>query len=72
MILSDIGPKPLTYRVVREIPHSTDDYTQGLVYYNGNLYESTGRPGHSRLMRKPSFLFLAKEIIQYLAGENTR
>jgi glutamine cyclotransferase len=31
-----------TYRVVNVYPHDPDAFTQGLVYFNGSLYEGTG------------------------------
>ncbi len=31
-----------TYRIIDEYPHDTKAFTQGLVYENGTLYESTG------------------------------
>ena len=37
--------------IVSTIPHSTDSYTQGLVYENGILYESTGLYGQSTLQK---------------------
>lgn len=37
------------YEVVRQFPHDTGAYTQGLVYEGGELYESTGRLGFSQL-----------------------
>ena len=37
--------------VVREFSHERDAYTQGLVWWNGNLFESTGREGESTLRR---------------------
>ncbi len=37
------------YRVVREYPHDRSAFTQGLVYVDGYLYESTGLEGHSSL-----------------------
>lgn len=30
------------YEVVREYPHDPDAFTQGLIYLDGFLYESTG------------------------------
>lgn len=39
----------LGYRVVREYPHDTHAYTEGLVYEHGRLYESTGLIGQSSL-----------------------
>lgn len=40
-----------TYEVVRSWPHDTHAFTQGLVFYQGALYESTGRNGASTLRR---------------------
>ncbi len=37
------------YEVVREYPHDPDAFTQGLIYLDGFLYESTGRTGRSSL-----------------------
>jgi glutamine cyclotransferase len=39
------------YTVVARFPHDTTAFTQGLVYSQGELYESTGRLGHSQLRR---------------------
>ncbi len=33
--------------VIKEYPHSTESYTQGLFFHDGKLYESTGQYGHS-------------------------
>lgn len=38
-----------SYRIVRSYPHDPQAYTQGLIYENGYLYESTGLNGHSSL-----------------------
>ena len=38
-----------TYRVVHSYPHDPHAFTQGLVYADGHLYESTGLKGHSSL-----------------------
>lgn len=37
--------------VVRTYPHDPQAFTQGLEYYGGFLYESTGQSGHSSLRR---------------------
>lgn len=37
----------LRVEVVREIPHARDAFTQGLLFHDGALYESTGRVGQS-------------------------
>jgi glutamine cyclotransferase len=40
-----------TYRVINTYPHDPGAFTQGLVYDNGILYESTGLFGHSSLRK---------------------
>jgi glutamine cyclotransferase len=37
------------YRVVHTYPHDPEAFTQGLVFVDGQLYESTGLNGHSSL-----------------------
>ena len=39
------------YEIVREYPHDTDAFTQGLIYLDGFLYESTGITGRSSLRK---------------------
>ena len=55
VLLNDrpVNPTSLcyTYEVVNVYPHDKDAYTQGLVFENGVLYESTGLYGHSTLRR---------------------
>ena len=41
----------LTVRVVRKTPHAGDAFTQGLLWHEGVLYESTGRYGASSVRR---------------------
>jgi glutamine cyclotransferase len=41
----------LKVRVVRKYPHAVDAFTQGLVWHEGSMYESTGRYGQSSLRR---------------------
>ncbi len=40
-----------TYRIINVYPHDEDAFTQGLVFENGFLYESTGLYGESTLRR---------------------
>jgi glutamine cyclotransferase len=40
-----------TYEVVNSWPHLSTHFTQGLVYHDGHLYESTGQYGSSLLCR---------------------
>ena len=39
------------FKVINTFPHDTDAFTQGLIFENGFLYESTGLEGHSSLRR---------------------
>lgn len=38
-----------TYQIVRTYPHDPSAFTQGLIYVDGHLYESTGLNGRSSL-----------------------
>lgn len=49
VMISDIKPKALTYKVVNTFPHDTSAYTEGLAYIDGKLLESTGEYGPSKL-----------------------
>ena len=42
-------PAADTYRIVHTFPHDPHAFTQGLVYADGQLYESTGLYGQSSL-----------------------
>lgn len=50
-VLANVKPSIYTYRIVNSYPHDTDAYTQGLEYYNGFLYETTGKKGKSTLRK---------------------
>lgn len=39
------------FEIVKVYPHDRNAFTQGLIYYNGFLYESTGRHGASSLRK---------------------
>lgn len=43
------SPTVYSYSVVATYPHDTDAFTQGLIFFNGSLYESTGGWGSSSL-----------------------
>ncbi len=43
--------KIMTYSIVATYPHDTSSYTQGLLIYNGQLYEGTGLEGRSKLIK---------------------
>jgi glutamine cyclotransferase len=40
-----------SYQIVKAYPHDTKSFTQGLVFLDGTLYESTGQQGSSTLRR---------------------
>ncbi|MEM9421650.1 MAG: glutaminyl-peptide cyclotransferase [Pseudomonadota bacterium] len=44
-------PAMFGYKVVATYPHSTRDFTQGLFFADGKLYETTGHVGQSMLIR---------------------
>ena len=43
--------RSLAVKIHRELPHDTSAYTQGLLWWEGKLYESTGQYGSSDLRR---------------------
>ncbi|UCH30290.1 MAG: glutaminyl-peptide cyclotransferase [Myxococcales bacterium] len=45
------GIEQLRVRVVAKYPHAPDAFTQGLIWHDGAMYESTGRYGKSSLRR---------------------
>ncbi len=45
------APAQWGYRIIEVYPHDTKAYTQGLLYHNQELYESTGRYGFSDVRR---------------------
>lgn len=45
-------PTPaISYSLVNTFPHDTSSFTEGLLFYKGELYESTGLKGKSRIMQ---------------------
>ena len=44
-------PKAVSYSIVKTYPHDTSSFTQGLILYNGDLYEGTGEYGGSELLK---------------------
>ena len=51
ILYNDEPPVTYTYEVINKYPHATDAYTQGLEFYEGELYESTGQYGESTLRK---------------------
>lgn len=50
-VLSDVYPKSEKFSVVKTYPHSKEDFTEGLEFYNGYMYESTGLEGKSLIKK---------------------
>ena len=50
-VLNDVAPKIYDFEIVNEYPHDIKSYTQGLEFFNGELYESTGQRGESKLRK---------------------
>ena len=44
-------PKSMSYSIIATYPHDTSSYTQGILIYNGALYEGTGNYGFSKLKK---------------------
>jgi glutaminyl-peptide cyclotransferase len=45
------APKSMSYSIISTYPHDTSSYTQGLLFYKGDLYEGTGNYGFSKLKK---------------------
>jgi len=52
IILPETPPTEMTYTVINTYPHDTEDYTQGLLILDGDLYESTGQRGETTFKQK--------------------
>ncbi|MCA0133121.1 glutaminyl-peptide cyclotransferase [Winogradskyella alexanderae] len=50
-IYNNQRPDIYTYEIVNSYPHDITSYTQGLEFYNGQLFESTGQRGESKLRK---------------------
>ena len=51
IVVNSSSPKIYTYEIVNIYPHDITSYTQGLEFYKGELYESTGQYGESKLRK---------------------
>ncbi|TAH06826.1 MAG: glutaminyl-peptide cyclotransferase [Sphingobacteriia bacterium] len=49
---TNIVPSPavINYSIIKLYPHDTSSYTQGLIWHNNQLYESTGMEKESKLL----------------------
>lgn len=67
IIRSSVKPINYSYKIKKTYPHDINAYTQGLIFENGFLYESTGQWGSSSL-RKISLE--TGKLIQSIKMEN--
>jgi len=51
VLLAAKPPEQMTYKIEKVFPHDTTAYTEGLLYQDGFIYESTGDAGHSTLRK---------------------
>jgi glutaminyl-peptide cyclotransferase len=52
LLLEQSQPAAISgYKLVHIYPHDPDAFTQGLLYYDGYLYEGTGLNGHSSVRK---------------------
>jgi glutamine cyclotransferase len=51
VLLAPKAPDEYTFKIEKVYPHDTSSFTEGLLYQDGYLYESTGQPKHSKLMK---------------------
>lgn len=51
VLLAAKAPEEYTYKVVKVYPHDTSAYTEGLLYQDGHIYESTGNKGRSAIQK---------------------
>ena len=51
MVLSDIVPESIPFKVVNVYPHSDQNYTEGLLFDQNFLYEGTGLEGKSKILK---------------------
>ena len=49
-VLAKNKPQSYSARIVKTYPHDEGSYTQGLIFHNGKMLESTGLNGESRLL----------------------
>lgn len=51
IVKPDKAPRQYAYEVVKTYPHDPKAYTQGLIYHDGFMYESTGQYGESGIRK---------------------
>ena len=51
MVLNNKQPEIYSYEIINTYPHDITSYTQGLEFYKGELFESTGQYNESKLRK---------------------
>lgn len=51
VLLAAKAPEEYTFKIEKVYPHDTGSFTEGLLYHDGYLYESTGQEQHSKLLK---------------------
>ena len=51
VVAAQSGPRQLSWSILQEFPHDPTAFTEGLLWSDGALYESTGLEGQSKLRR---------------------
>lgn len=70
--LADSAPGIYTYKIINTYPHDKEAYTQGLEFFNGFLYEGTGRKGSSSIRKvdlKTGKVLHQKDLDEQYFGE---
>jgi glutaminyl-peptide cyclotransferase len=63
VVFADKAPDIYTYKLLNTYPHDKNAYTQGLEFYKGLLYESTGQYGLSSIRKTE---YSTGEVVQKL------
>ena len=63
VVFADKAPDIYTYKLINTYPHDKNAYTQGLEFYKGLLYESTGQYGLSSIRKTE---YSTGEVVQKL------
>jgi glutamine cyclotransferase len=50
-LFADEEKQLYTYKIIKKYPHSIEDFTEGFIYENGIIYESTGQNGESKIKK---------------------
>ncbi len=72
IVLPNDPPEQLSYKIIEKKQHNPESSTQGLVFYEGNLYEGTGQWGQSKLMKIDPVteeVLLERKLSKNLFGE---